>query len=67
MSTMPGDVGLSKCQLFGISPISRFRLWRRPKHIFDYELNYFEAIKKTGHEVPFFSTPEFKIKQVVAG
>ena len=46
MSKMQGDVGLSKCQLFGISPISRLRLWRRPEHIFDDELNYFEAIKK---------------------
>lgn len=46
MSKMQGDVGLSKCQLFGISPLSRLGLWRQPEHIFDDELNYVEAIKK---------------------
>lgn len=46
MSKMQGDGGLSKCQLFGISPISRLRLWRRPEHIFDDELIYVEVIKK---------------------
>jgi hypothetical protein len=35
MSKMQGDIGLSKCQQFGISPITRLRLWRRPEHIFD--------------------------------
>jgi hypothetical protein len=27
-----GDSGLSKCQQFGISPISRLRLWWRPEN-----------------------------------
>jgi hypothetical protein len=35
MSKMQGDDGLSKCQQFGISPVSRLRLWRWPEHIFD--------------------------------
>ena len=34
-SEMQGDIGLSKCQQFGISPRSRHCLWRWPVHIFD--------------------------------
>lgn len=65
MSKMQGDVGLSKCQVFGISPISRLRLWRWPGHIFDDGLNDFEAIKKRDCG-PVFCSESLKVKQAVA-